>query len=353
MAIRNCAKLETCSEGGVYMEQPDHEDESLSLCDLPLNLIKEDNPNSLFEKKPRAVETAADEEFDFGSLWGFSNSAAQPPPEMCLADEVIYQGQLLPVRLSVSSDNSSAGLYRRHGSGSGSVGKFRSVNSSGSSSSRRSQCSSSSITSTSAARNSRPRVTNLFHSHPSPKPQIKAAPTTFRQASTGGRSQKSSTWDFFRLGVAKAPGMELQDLKHRSSTRRKSFIPTSGGGGSSDKEFTMRPRARILIETRKSSGGILSGVGCKCSVESTVAPEPKKAVVVVRRNGSSNKITAQAATATAIREKAMRELRMKKVEKEKEQQEKLALSRHRTFEWLKELSLSLSHATLPCDCEPN
>ncbi|XP_038882249.1 uncharacterized protein LOC120073475 [Benincasa hispida] len=340
-------------EDGFYMAEPDEEDESLSLCDLPINLVKDDNPHFLSEIKPRAGETpvaAADDEFDFGFLRDFSNSAAQPLPEMCLADEVFYQGQLLPVRLSVSSDNTSARFYHRHGSGSGSFANFRSINSSRSSSSR-SQCSSSSatnnsLTTTSAARISRLTVPNLFHSHPSPKPQIKASPTTFRQANTGGGRQKSSSpWDFFRLGVVKTPGMELQDLKHRSSTRRnssvsrsnsgKAFIPAAAIAASNEssvKEMTRKPRASVSIE--RKGGGILSGVGCKCSVDSTVAPAPK-AVVVRRRKVNGKNIPAQ----------AMRELRIKKVEKEKEEEEKLALSRQRTFEWLKELS----HATFPCE----
>lgn len=334
---------ERCGEDKLYMEEPDENDESLSLCDLPINLVKDGNPHFLLEIKPRAGETsiaAADDEFDFGSLGGFSNLADQPPPEMCLADEVFYQGQLLPVRLSVSSDNTSAGVYRRH---------LRSINSSGSSSSR-SQCSSSSVTNnsltiTSAARNPQLRVPNLFHSHPSPKPQIKASPMTFRQASTGGNRQKSSFgWDFFRLGVVKTPGMELEDLKHRSSTRRnssvsrsnseKAFVPAPLSNERSVKVMMRRPRESVLIE--RKSRGILGGVGCKCSVESTVAPAPK-AMVGVRRKGNSKNIPAQAT--------AKREMRMKKVGKEKEEEEKLELSRHRTFEWLKELS----HANFSCE----
>ncbi|XP_008440345.2 probable membrane-associated kinase regulator 1 [Cucumis melo] len=326
-------------EDELYMEEPDEKDESLSLCDLPINLVKDDNPHFLLEIKPRAGKAsiaAADDDFDFGSLGGFSNLADQPPPEMCLADEVFYQGQLLPLRLSVSSDNTSAGVYRRH---------LRSINSSGSSSSR-SQCSSSSVTNnslttTSAARDPRLRVPNLFHSHPSPKPQIKASPITSRQASTGGNRQKSSfTWDFFRLGVVKTPGMELEDLKHRSSTRRnssvsrsnseKAFVPAAPSNERSVKVMMRRPRESVLIE-RKSSG-ILSGVGCKCSVGSTVAPAPK-AMVVVRRKGNGKNIPAKS------------ELRMKKLGKEKEEEEKLELSRHRTFEWLKELS----HANFSCE----
>ncbi|XP_023543113.1 uncharacterized protein LOC111803076 isoform X1 [Cucurbita pepo subsp. pepo] len=323
-------------EDEFYMEQLDHEDETLSLCDLPIHVVKDDKPHFLFEEKlgagEKPIAAVDDEEFDFGSLGGFSNSSAQPPPQMCLADEVFYQGKLLPVRLSVSSDTTSAGFHRRQGSGSGSFGNIRSINSSGSSSSR-SQCSSSSvtttsITSTSAVRNSLPRVPNLFHSHPSPKPQIKASPITFRQASTGGGRQiSSSKWDFFRLGVVKAPGMELQDLKHRSSTRRnssvsrsdseKAFIPAASNGNSM-KEIMRRPRASVSIE--RKHGGILSGVGCKCSVGSTVTPAPK--TVVVRRRKGNRKNTP---------------------EKEKEEQEKLALSRDRTFEWLKELS----HASFP------
>lgn len=336
-------------------EESDHQDESLSLSDLPITLIKHRNSHFLHEQKPTAVNTPIaaadddDEDFDFGSIGGFSNSAVQPPPQMCFADDVFYQGQLLPARLSVSSDNSSAGFYRRNGFGSDSIGKFKSINSSGSSNCR-SQCSS-------AAKNTRPRVSNFFHSHPSPKPQIKAPPTTFRQASTG--SQKSSSaWDFVRLGVVKAPGMELQDLKHRSSTRRNSsvsrsnsgrgiIIPIADGGcggtsiGSSVKEMLRIPGARASIE--RKSGGILSGVGCKCSVDSTVVPETKE-MVVRRRNENSKNIPARAMT-RVIREKAIRELRMKKIEKEKEEEKKLELSRHRTFEWVKELS----HVTFPCE----
>lgn len=73
-----------------------------------------------------------------------------------------------------------------------------------------------------------------------------------------------------------------------------------------------------------------------------MAPAPKAAVVVRRREENSKNIPAQA---MAKRENPMSELRMKKVEKEKEEEEKLALSRHRTFEWLKQLS----HASFPCE----
>lgn len=59
-----------------HMEEPEEEDESLSLCNLSINLLKDDNPYFSLEIKPKVDKTlvaTADDKFDFGSLGGFCN----------------------------------------------------------------------------------------------------------------------------------------------------------------------------------------------------------------------------------------------------------------------------------------
>ncbi|XP_054809933.1 probable membrane-associated kinase regulator 1 [Prosopis cineraria] len=285
--------------------EEEEDEEALSLCDLPDNLNKEEDQARKADSSQQPVE--AQEEFDF-LLWGgpFSKES-----EMCVADEVFFQGQILPLRKSFSSDASRllpAGFNRSESSRSGSVtSEFRSSTSR--SSSIGSQNSSSSISSTNSITNpeiSKPRPRNQFHTHPSPRPQLKASNSRQVSFCHLNRKSKSSAWDFFRLGVAPAPEIGLQDLKVRCTN--KSSVSRNSSNSSSD---------RSNHSFRQTAAGKGSGFlrGCKCSVE-TVPFD-----IMITKNAKKTESTTH-----AMKEKA------------KQKQRRKAMSRHRTFEWIKELS---------------
>ncbi|XP_023006931.1 uncharacterized protein LOC111499574 [Cucurbita maxima] len=276
-------------------EEEEEEEEALSMCDLP---VKEKQQPLLLDENPIT------EDFDFNH-W--------PPPPMCAADDIFFQGHLLPLRLSVSSDNThnhffSKPLSARSESMDHNMLRFRNGSSSSSNSSRShySRCSSISNNSISIPTNSKPRTqNNVFHSHPSPTPQI-------RSFSTFGR-RSSSRWDFFRVGLLRTPGMELHDLKTRTTN-----------GAAFEAEPTVGQKTR---------GTFLGVVSCKKSVDTIPAAKKIKnwsGNIVKKRNEKGKGI--------GIRENELND----NVEiREKEKEKATRLSHRRTFEWLKQLS----HAT--------
>lgn len=363
-------KSEEESEQG----EAEEEDEALSLSDLPLNFINEET--SLLQAGEEATTSTQakenEEEFNFDS-WGGSLSAES---EMCAADEVFFKGQILPLRLSVSSDS---GLFARSENdsrnisrcvsrsesmdrGSSTMGGLTSINSSRSSSTR-SHCSSSSSNSfiTNTTRNSRPIVRNQFHSFPSPKPQIRVSNARLlgignvSSSSSSIRSQKSTVWDFFRLGLVRAPEIELQDLKVRnniiSSANRSSVSRNSSSGSSSTNSSSsvknygaaaknrqdlnmgnqQKKKQSSFLDKRK---GLFSG--CKCSI-TAVETVPLNNIVVIKSSSCKSNIDKESNGSIQDMEKRLQELKIKKKSKEK-QAGKQAMSRHRTFEWLTELS---------------
>ncbi|XP_022741169.1 putative pre-mRNA-splicing factor ATP-dependent RNA helicase DHX16 [Durio zibethinus] len=354
------------------------EEEALSLCDLPVNLIKEENqvqPRNEEDGESQAIK--AEEDFNFGS-WGGSLSTE---PEMCAADEVFFKGQILPLRFSVSSDsgltgcrqdsqNTSRCLSRSESMDHGSLSRFTSVSSSSTRSSHYSISSSNSITvtarnfssitnsSSSSSSNSKSKpikIRNNFNTHPSPKPQIRLSKT--RPVNFNSRNQKSSMWDFFRLGLVRAPELELNDLKvrsnnnnaNRNSVSRNSSCNSSNSSSSttknSSKKIVNNSGDQVAKNQQDSNKGFLQkriGLfsGCKCSVNA-VETVPLNNIVIIKSNKNSENEKAKSYAALEEKKKLLQELMMKKKmkEKEKEKQEgKQALSRHRTFEWLKELS---------------
>ncbi|XWS45184.1 hypothetical protein CRYUN_Cryun15aG0114600 [Craigia yunnanensis] len=353
------------------------EEEALSLCDLPVNLIKEENqvqPRNEEDGEYQAIKT--EEDFNFGS---------STEPEMCAADEVFFKGQILPLRLSVSSDSGLTGCRQdsqntsRCLSGSesmdhGSLSRFTSVSSSSRSSSTRSShystSSNNSITAT--ARNfnsitnsscscssnsntkSKPiKIRNNFNTHPSPKPQIRLSKA--RSVNFSSRNQKSSMWDFFRLGLVRAPELELQDLKVRSNNNnasRNSVSRNSSCNSSNSSSSTKNSTSKIVnnsgTEVAKNQQDLNKGFlkkriglfsGCKCSVNA-VETVPLNNIIVIKSNKNNEREKVLLHSAMEEKKKLLQELKKMK-ENEKEKQEgKQALSRHRTFEWLKELSVS-------------
>ncbi|XVE87034.1 hypothetical protein DITRI_Ditri18aG0083400 [Diplodiscus trichospermus] len=338
------------------------EEEALSLCDLPVNV----QPRNAEAGKSESIKT--EDDFNFGSWVG----SLSTEPEMCSADQVFFKGQILPLRLSVSSDsgltrcrqdnqNTSRCLSRSDSMDQGSLTRFTSISSSSRSSSTRSShystSSSNSITVTARDFNSitnsksKPiKTRNNFNTHPSPKPQIRLSKT--RPVNVTTRHQKSSMWDFFRLGLVRAPELELQDLKVRSnnnSVNRNSVSRNSSSNSSNSSSSTKNSRQKIVnnsgTEVAKNQQDLNKGFlenkiglfsGCKCSVNA-VETVPLNNIVPFKSKKNSEKEKAMSHAAMEEKEKLLQELKIKKKMKEK-QEGKQALSRHRTFEWLKELS---------------
>ncbi|KAJ0097673.1 hypothetical protein Patl1_28571 [Pistacia atlantica] len=168
---------------------------------------------------------------------------------MCAADDVFFKGQILPLRFSVSSESGLTRLIQHdlsHNSVTSclsrsesmdhlsSVDRLTSLNSSRSSSSS-SRSHNSSSTTTTITKNSKPRIIrNQFHTYPSPKPQIRVSASQLRRNTSGNRGQKSTVWDFFRLGLVRTPEIELQDLKVRNNNiANKSCVSRNSSSGSS------------------------------------------------------------------------------------------------------------------------
>ncbi|XP_027362644.1 uncharacterized protein LOC113870250 [Abrus precatorius] len=321
MATNNSAeeKLEHLRE-----EEEEEEEEALSLCDLPVNLTAHEDHS---KSKPASQLIETQEEFDFPS-WG---GPCSKESEMCVADEVFFQGQILPLRLSLTTpsfqrDSQQFKRCESFYNGSVSASEFRSNSSR--SSSLRSQNSSSSSCSTATTN---PRISKLrIHTHPNPQPQLKV--TVPRQSNFGGR--KSSAWEFFRLGVAPAPEIGLQGLKVRrtssngSRNNNNNNIDANINAKSVKMSYNTNHRGKINHVFKQFVGkgsGLWSG--CKCSVETV-----QSNIVMIKSDiKSANKAES---TTHAMKEKVL-EL---KRQKHRQKQEKGTMSRRRTFEWVKELS---------------
>ncbi|XP_027347646.1 uncharacterized protein LOC113859029 [Abrus precatorius] len=322
-------------------EEDDEEEEALSLCDLPVTLI---NHKEQQENQQRSqINEATQEEFDFRSWGGLFSKES----EMCVADEVFFKGQILPLRLSFSSE---AGLLttpsqhrgkqfinesRSESLDHGSVSDFQSNNSSRSSSVRSQNSSSSTSSTTTITTVTPPRIRNQFHTHPSPKPQLRVS--TPRQLASQGR-KSSSAWEIFRLGVVPAPEIGLQDLKVRNSANKNCVSRNSSSNSSSNSVSNAKSvktnnkghhgnkSNHVLKQLVGKGGGLLSG--CDCSFETV-----QSNTVMIK---SANKTES---TTHALKDKVV-EL---KKQKHKQKQGKKVMSRRRTFEWLKELHANASN----------
>ncbi|KAE8707030.1 putative Late embryoproteinsis abundant protein group 8 protein [Hibiscus syriacus] len=317
-------------------EAEEEEEESLSLCDLAVNLIKEENQLVEEDDGEQTQTSKTEDDFNFGSWGGFLSIK----PEMCAADEVFFKGRILPLHHSVSSDsammgfrqdshNTSECLSRSKSMDHGSLSRFTSVSSSST------RCSHYS-TSSSNAKPEAIKIRNNFNTHPSPKPQIRLSKT--RTPNANSRNQRSSIWEFFRLGLFRSPELELQDLKlhsssnnnngNRTSVSRNSSCNSSNNSSSTKNVVVNNGGAKFPKNQQDLNGGFLEkrmGLlsGCTCSVNAVETVPLNNVVVVTKRNKNSEKDKAITSHAAAIEEK------MKK---------KQTLSRHRTFEWIKELS---------------
>ncbi|XP_057501673.1 uncharacterized protein LOC130785509 [Actinidia eriantha] len=272
------------------------DEEALSLCDLPLN--RENNQSREDTSSPPAIE-----DFNFGSWPG----SVLAEPEMCVADEVFFQGQIMPFRHSVSSESGLAVCQNPSGSISRSESmdhlcSGRATSTSSRSSSIRSQHSSSSGSSSTTITNPK-KVRNPFHAHPSPSPQIRVPSSRYGNSGhRGGR--KSTRWSFFSVGLFPAPEIELQDLKVRGANNRFDHRNSCNSTSSSDHQRRKKSNRRLFR-------------GCRCSVDAVETVPLRAAVKDKSDNGTED-------------EKA----------ETKKKKGKQLVSRHRTFEWLKEISIA-------------
>ncbi|KAL1564215.1 hypothetical protein AAHA92_06588 [Salvia divinorum] len=286
-------------------DESDDGDEALSLSDLPLihQWRKQSQNNSSNHHNEKGGE---DQEFDFCSL--------SMESEMCAADDVFFKGQILPLRHSVSSKKALLLNYdaRRR---SYSISRSDSMDHyySSRSSSISSGTSSSSSSSTTAKYKPKlpPRI--QFHSHPSPSPRLNFPSSRYAAVNHRNSVNKSSIWNVLRLGlVTPPPEIAFHDLKARSGnsgSRRSTSSNSSGGDGNKKK---LRPR-------------ILGG-GCRCGADAveTIAPR----VVIIKRSANDGEVAELHQDDHRSGEKIAKKLVAKK-----------HISHHRTFEWLKQLTV--------------
>ncbi|WOK92336.1 hypothetical protein Cni_G01027 [Canna indica] len=294
------------------------EEEALSLSDLPVAVGKDEDGE--------CKSSDADDEFEFRILAAGGLLSSTVETEMCAADEVFFQGQILPLRPSISSVDGGFFVASRGPSRSRSRSEsfdqysaailglgFNSTsrsNSSGSSSSCISRSHSSNSHCSSASEHPRPSLSNNFYAHPSPTPQVRA----FRRTAAGRRSASSAPpgWGVFRLGVAKAPEIELFDITSRRSNSvggRRSIAEAEHAKKWSTKSSSSKSHEKEKKAPPRAPGG--RGFSCKCAPD---AVEP----------------IAMSKVADA-RKKKEQEMSSKRGE---------TMRRSRIFEWLEELSIA-------------
>ncbi|KAG9140412.1 hypothetical protein Leryth_018543 [Lithospermum erythrorhizon] len=302
--------LSNSNETKVEETYNSEEEETLSLCDLPIE-------QEIIQSRKETLQqnNSIQDEFDFCS---FSKESA----EMCSADQLFFHGQILPFHHYISSETGliSARRYlpRSESMNNFYSNGFTSSRSSSINSHQSSSCSSSSIRY--SPRSSvttpiyKPRVPNSVISHQSPKPLMKNS--IMKNQNMPSSTQKTTMWSHFRLGLVTTPEIVLEDLKHRSFNSNKSFQKSTSFGthGIIDSDYC----TRFKSEKKKKQGtfevnGTLLG-SCKCS---------SNAVDIIPSQIGSIKTNVNA------KDGFMHE----------EMKGKQAISRHRTFEWLKQLSL--------------
>ncbi|KAK9067016.1 hypothetical protein SSX86_014340 [Deinandra increscens subsp. villosa] len=301
--------------------EEEEEEEALSLCDLPTNDFQIDT-NSKNENNDT-------EDFQFGSHHG--GAAFLSPENMCNADEVFFQGQILPLRHSVSSET---------------LGPTRKINRSASMSVVSTRTSSKNDPRTIRSNEYgygygyKPKIRNRFHSHPSPSPQIRTQ--SFRSL-PHSNAKTSSLWSFLQVGLVKPQEIGLSDLKNRSkrfgSHNSNSSSTSSSMNSTNDQNVNQNqnqnhqnikikhPRKNTKKKQRLFFGG------CKCSA------------VSIDRTTIKETVPKKAATKTKTKtkeEESVLDLRKLQVTKESTMigEGKQTASRHRTFEWLKQLSIA-------------
>lgn len=293
-------------------ENDDEEAEALSLSDLPI--AGRGNCESSGSNGGLASEA---EDFEFGS-W------VEDPLLMCAADEVFFQGQILPLRPSVSSESGLLSGFCPDSKKSGRFG-WRSD------SMDRSSGNGSWVFSSGNDRSSRSNSTSTYKSHtqPSPKPQM--GHQQRRNATKTGRV--SSGWGLFRLGLVRTPEIQLQDLTCRkrniNSSRncnynkndsRNSSRSSSSSSGRKSTSSDGNDGFRLLEKKGLQRFFLGGGLNCKCSADAVDTLSSKNLILKSRKS-------------VRINDNDTGE------EEEEASLGKKALYHRRTFEWLKELSI--------------
>ncbi|XP_055804256.1 uncharacterized protein LOC129873233 [Solanum dulcamara] len=283
-------------------DEDGEEEEALSLCDLPNN---EENQTKKEASRSTSEEAAQLEDFDFNSSGGNLLKGS----EMCTADEIFYKGRILPLRHSISLPSDRRNCHD--------------TNSSSRSSSIRSQRSSSSGSSSNFNTKYMPKIRNQFHSHPSPTPQVRFSKVNI-QSNVNNSTRKSALWSLFRVGLVTPPEIALQDLKNRgnrdiSGSRNSTSSSSSGSFSNNDN------RMKIILSKKKKQRFSLGS--CKCSANAV------ETVPIVNSRSTIKKI--RKATGDHEHEDEDKKNSSENIKATKKQ----AMSRHRTFEWLKQLSL--------------
>ncbi|CAA6657496.1 unnamed protein product [Spirodela intermedia] len=289
----------------------EEDEEALSLIDLPVVDCGEDRTGGCGGDDAAELTKAPEaDDFEFRTFSGELDAAEAC---MCAADEVFFQGQILPLRPSVSSDGgvftasrcgSRSESMERLSSAAGSLGFESSRSLSGRSSRSLSGRSSSSISRSQSTRSShsssspnevttRLPVAGNFCALPSPKPHVYS-----RRKSATGPARKSSSaagagWGLLRLGLLRTPEINLDDLRLRKASAGRTMAelwkagdhdgptlekkppkqgngsgkegkPRSGGGGCPEEK---NPGTR-----RQSSRSFGSRLRCRCSPDDAVIP---------------------------------------------------------------------------------
>ncbi|KAF5780178.1 hypothetical protein HanXRQr2_Chr11g0469011 [Helianthus annuus] len=267
-------------ENQCFEDEHEEQEETLSLSDLPTN------NHQIYTSSN--TQDNDQEDFEFGS--GHANATFRSPDNMCTADQVFFQGQILPLRHSIGS--------------------------------------------MSVVNDPKTKIRNQFHSHPSPSPQIRTRTRSFRTLSRS-TSKTTSILSFLQVGLVKPREIGLADLKNRSkrsgsynsnsssnsnsnsnSSNTNSSSNSNSNNNSSgmnmnsgkDKNHNQKQRRKNTKNTKKKRRVFLGGCDCAAdSIERTIKERaPKESTMVGNGNGNGRQTA----------------------------------SRHRTFEWLKQLSIA-------------
>lgn len=212
-------------------------DDALSLSDLPIESLTE-------KQETECKSSEALEDFEFRTCGnGLLLKSGPEEAHMCVADDIFFKGQLLPLKSYSSQSDRSL-----------SSNSNSSTSNCSSSSISRSQSSSSHSSNCDAPRLS---ISNKFYAHPSPRPQVRTNISNSGRKSTGSAPPG---WALLRLGVAKTPEIELNDLKFRRLRSNES-----------------------KCEPKVKKSGPRFGFGCKCAPDVTepVPIRKKKEDVVI------------------------------------------------------------------------
>nr|GMD56784.1 probable membrane-associated kinase regulator 1 [Ipomoea batatas] len=293
-------------------EEEEEEEEALSLCDLP---NKEEN-NQSKKESPGACGGESQEDDDFDFFWRGGSSSFKES-EMCAADEVFFQGQILPLRHSISSDAASfknnGGRCHSFRYTSSRCSSVRSLRSSSSGSSSTSTATTTTIHSKYYNKNSKKQQPNIIRNQSTPQVRFSQVVSNNNNCS----SRKSITlWSLFRAGLVSTPEIDFQDLKIR---QHKPFgSRNSSNNNNTDAKVSVK---RNLKQRFSDKNMILFGGACSCSVND-VRTVPPRTATTVGRNSSAREAHEDKNSETT---KVMRKQSMSR--------------RLRTFEWLKQLSL--------------